>query len=37
MGFINLKKSNPHFMKGYISDEITNFVMLFYIKFFIHW
>jgi hypothetical protein len=34
MGLIGLTKSNPHFtMKGFISNEMTHFTMLFYIKF----
>ncbi len=35
MGLIGPTKFNPHFMmKGSASNEVTHFIMLFYIKFF---
>jgi hypothetical protein len=36
MGLIGPMKSNPHFMKGSASKEVTNFAMLLYIKFLVY-
>jgi hypothetical protein len=33
MGLIGLTKSNPHFMKGFVGNEITSFAMLFVLDF----
>jgi len=37
MGLIGPTKSNPHFMKGFDGNEVISFVMLFGIRFPIHY